>query len=321
MNASVVIITKGDRPEWLGECLVSLKKQTAENFEVVVVGSAEHPEIEFLCEKFNSLVRYILQSGHGIPNARNTGLKVSKGEVVAFIDDDSVAHPDWLQNLLNSYNEKIDAVCGRILPYSTRTIAERSEANYRDLGSKQLYVSWGDTTNMSIRRKAIERLGGFNENLMIGEDVEFGYKISLSGLTIMYEPKAIVRHRNQTSFRKYIEETYERGFHYAKLMIDNTLELFAITELFVILMFFIGLEIVFTYTLYGIMSLFACISFILLFLVTIRLAYEVNPDKSYMNIPMTIVTNLLSYIVFTLGKLGYIASNPDKSKRVFLKLL
>jgi glycosyltransferase involved in cell wall biosynthesis len=95
---SVIIITL-NRAEWLSETLSSLLDQSRRAEEVIVVdnGSTDHTKdiAESFKDKLN--IKYIHEEKRGIPFARNAGIKYASKEIIAFIDDDCIAHKDWLK--------------------------------------------------------------------------------------------------------------------------------------------------------------------------------------------------------------------------------
>jgi len=98
LSVSVVIITL-NRAEWLKDALISLTKQSRSPDEVVVVdnGSTDHTKEIALSFSDRLPLKYVLESVRGIPFARNTGVRNATGDIVAFIDDDSVADENWLK--------------------------------------------------------------------------------------------------------------------------------------------------------------------------------------------------------------------------------
>lgn len=97
-SASVIVVSRG-RPDALLRCLAGIEQLAADDFEVVVVSDA--PGLDAL--RRNDLDRRVKSVPFGDPNistARNHGLRQASGDVVAFIDDDSVPEPTWLSRLI-----------------------------------------------------------------------------------------------------------------------------------------------------------------------------------------------------------------------------
>lgn len=96
-----VIIPTLNRSEKLRLCLIFLMCQSLRDFEVIIVdgGSTDGP-LDMLKE-FH--VRFVGQKGKGIVDAENLGIRNSKGCIIAFLDDDCLADPFWLSNLVEPY--------------------------------------------------------------------------------------------------------------------------------------------------------------------------------------------------------------------------
>ena len=97
---SVLIATR-NRAESLKDTLASLSRQTRQPDEVIVVdnGSSDHTKEIATGFRDTLNVTYVYEAVKGIPNARNSGIREARGDIIAFIDDDCVAEEDWLKNI------------------------------------------------------------------------------------------------------------------------------------------------------------------------------------------------------------------------------
>jgi glycosyltransferase involved in cell wall biosynthesis len=120
---SVVIATR-DRAELLRRCLETLERVTYPSLEVVVVDNApssdETAQLVAAAAGHPLDIRYAVERRPGTAVARNTGLGLAKGEIVAFIDDDVLVEPGWLEALVGGFSaaQDVDCVTGRVLPVS-----------------------------------------------------------------------------------------------------------------------------------------------------------------------------------------------------------
>ena len=108
-------------------CLESLMKQSLPPYEIIVVGvCSRSKEIETNLAIDSYPIRYCVQDRRGLVYAYNYGVKKSRGEVVAFIDDDALADPDWLKKIDETYafSNNVGAVGGRTIEYgNSQTIS------------------------------------------------------------------------------------------------------------------------------------------------------------------------------------------------------
>jgi glycosyltransferase involved in cell wall biosynthesis len=155
----------------------------------------------------------VREEKQGLCYARNRGIAESQGDVVAYIDDDILTSPDWLDGMLSIFREtSCDAaggcihldVDGRPLP---RWLGQRiwGYLGYIDHGEKRVELDgrrhYPHGGNMAFRREVFDRHGLFNvaigrvgNKLFKGSEVEFFHRISGAHAIILYEPKARVCH-------------------------------------------------------------------------------------------------------------------------------
>jgi glucosyl-dolichyl phosphate glucuronosyltransferase len=134
-------------------------------------------------------------------SARNTAAEFASGEVLAFLDDDAVAAPDWLEKLIAPYHDKaVGAVGGAPLP-----LFEVSRPNwfpyefdwvfgcaYRGLPLSRAPLTHLIGANMSVRRSALQEICGFHSDNH--DDMDMCHRIAFAKYMVIYEPLAVVHH-------------------------------------------------------------------------------------------------------------------------------
>src|SRR6266566_1597930 len=115
-TVSIIIITR-NRPVLLQHCLEHVLAQPYPHKEIIVVDSSSNDESERVVVQYPEVISVRLHGQrNNMPQARNAGLAVSSGEIIAFIDDDAMVQPGWLDALLATYlDESVGAVGGRIV--------------------------------------------------------------------------------------------------------------------------------------------------------------------------------------------------------------
>jgi len=214
LTTSVVICTR-NRAESLDLCLRHLAQQTHQADQVVVVDNsdlAKREEIEALVQGRAELVYYDGPLG-SLPAMRNVGLKASTGEVVAYIDDDGYADPEWLAQLLDTYSNYPDAagVGSRIVQGSEEThgpggvyncgrfsVARGPYGNCNYICDHVFEVEQYQGTSMSFRRDAILAMGGWDPKINGGygsyEDLSICLGIKRNGGKLYFNPSSIMVH-------------------------------------------------------------------------------------------------------------------------------
>lgn len=218
------IICSYKRFHYLDGVLASLVEQTMpkDEYEIVFVDNGCDEEARLLAEKYGALAQvvYVPEPKIGISRARNTGLAHARGTYVAYIDDDAVAAPDWLQAIVDAFRTQVD---GRTIASAGGPVDLIWPAPRPDwLPDKVLptlgYVNYGDTPrelgddewlyglNMAFARAALEEIGGFSaglgregnrKHLISNEEILPQLEFRKRGYVTFYHPAALVRHNVQ----------------------------------------------------------------------------------------------------------------------------
>jgi mycofactocin system glycosyltransferase len=201
-----VVVPVRNRPEQIGECLRSLLSldYPTERREIIVVDDASTDSTPEKIACFP--VRRIFMPQPGGPAAcRNRGAREASGELIAFIDSDCVADPNWLRELVSCFNDpRVGAAGGIVEPLSRDSLLQKYEAVKSPLyqGAKPRKVqpsspvSYLAGCNLLVRKEIFEKLGGFDEKLRFGEDVDFIWRLSDQGYKVLYLIKGRVRHQH-----------------------------------------------------------------------------------------------------------------------------
>lgn len=190
-------------------CLGALNKQTLSKdlYEVIVVNndpSDKIPSDFFIPE--NTII--IEESKKGSYAARNAGIKKAKGNLLAFTDADCIPDINWLANAVSvlSANTGCMRLAGKIELFfrgSKATLAEKYEAVFAF--DQQKFIRKDDaavTANMFALKRLFDRVGGFNEHLFSGGDIDWGRRASKAGYPIFYAENVIVHHPARNSVKE-----------------------------------------------------------------------------------------------------------------------
>ena len=215
MNELVsVIIPTYKRPDTLKRSIESVLNQTHKNIEIIVVDdNGVGTEYGILTEEVmseyadNNYVKYIQHKTNVNGSAaRNTGFRASHGEYIMFLDDDDEFLPEKISSQLAVLASKDDSwgACYskhiRVSPSGEKLVSYGTESKEGDLLieelKRNLFISAG--SNLMVKRHVVEEVGGFNENFLRNQDVEFlvkilkNYKLAYSktlGLKVHVHPK------------------------------------------------------------------------------------------------------------------------------------
>ena len=193
-----VLVATHDRPELLGEMLDALARQTLprDRFEVIVVDDASGPSTKTVLDAAadNLMLRVIRNDANtGAPAARNLGWRAANSPLIAFTDDDCAPSPRWLEAGLRAWDGRARRVVqGRTQPAGGRSILELHPM-LQSIEVAGLSPE-SETCNIFYPRALLDELGGFDESVRVGEDLELGWAARRAGAEPVFAPDALVEH-------------------------------------------------------------------------------------------------------------------------------
>ena len=197
-------------------CIDSLLKQTYENYEIIAVDNNSKDKTKEILQSYKGKIRFLTEEKQGSFAARNTGVRNSKGEILAFIDADCTAENNWLEKLTEQIRveAEVAAYGGSVDVQETRW--SRMEHLYEESiiegFSKGNYIEIGDTKNLAITRRVFEDTGGFDESFEWSGDTDFGLRIVEQGYKIRLAEGAKVKHRFKATLGRIVRDKFRHGF-------------------------------------------------------------------------------------------------------------
>jgi glycosyltransferase involved in cell wall biosynthesis len=214
-----VVVATFNRASFLDSCLEKLLSNTYNNFEIIVVGQGTDDSTKRLIStKYanQAKLRYIHTDTVGLSHARNTGWKNARGDIIAFVDDDALVTPGWLEAYARVFSDiepPPGMVGGRTVPsweiecpHWFPKECEFLLGTY-DIGNQ--IREFPDTdlpvgANFAMLRSVIKEVGEFNErvgfslgrehSMIAGEDSLIALRVKEAGYKIYYQPDAKVFH-------------------------------------------------------------------------------------------------------------------------------
>jgi len=195
-----IIIPTRNREKLLERALKSVLAQTYPNFECLVIDDASSDNTGNLVKSFtDKRIRYIYNENHtNASAARNIGLRISGGEFIAFLDDDDEWFPAKLEKQVNLFLSLPPGI-GMVYTWmdyydSAGKVITRHHPVLKGyvfphvLDEQRL----GGCPTLMVRRKVVEAVGGFDENLPRGNDGDFIRRVCLS-YDVEYIPEVLVK--------------------------------------------------------------------------------------------------------------------------------
>ena len=202
MTLSVIVCTH-DRPDDLRRCLVGLQS-LEDPVEVVVVDSASQTPVDPV-----DGARVVRLEEPGLSRARNAGLAVASGDLVAFVDDDATVAPDWARRISEPFaDDDVGCVGGACVPafasarprwLSERLLQYAGITRFHERREVAARRDYPFGANICFRREAFgggfpEHLGRTGSALLSGEEVVAIDRVLERGYRVVLEPGAVVHH-------------------------------------------------------------------------------------------------------------------------------
>ena len=212
------IICTYNRADLVVQAIENLARQTLgrDQYEIVVVdnGSSDYTRqrVEDKCHAIPNL-RYVYEPRLGLSVARNTGLVSSKGRILAYLDDDAVASPGYLEEIVSTFKSVQPSpglLCGPVEPIwdaprpawlKDDLLGLYSVLNWSDIPRPLEEGEWIAGANFAVSREIISACGGFDEHLgrkgtslLGGEDTALTDRIRKAGYVVYYAPAVVVHH-------------------------------------------------------------------------------------------------------------------------------
>jgi glycosyltransferase involved in cell wall biosynthesis len=220
-----VIIPVFNDEEQLQLCLSALDQQSyaSSRYEIIVVDNGSD-SLESLKAVVKPYARVILshESTPGSYAARNKGLAIARGEIIAFTDADCIPAPDWLEKGAQILTETPNCglVAGQIQLFFRNPHHPNMVELYESVRAlpQQEFIQqnhYGATANVFTTRQVIEQVGKFDAQLKSSGDVEWGKRVYQKGYQQVYGESVIVKHPTHSSWQELYHRTKRlAGGHY-----------------------------------------------------------------------------------------------------------
>ena len=233
------IICTHNRAKYLTKAIQSLVDQRTpkDKYEIIVVDNCSTDSTKEAVEQFTSKcnIRYIYEPTLGLSYARNTGWRNARGKYSAYLDDDAIACPVWLDKILEVFETVTPVpgcVGGKTLPLWE---ALRPKWLSDELITCLTVIDWFDTpqvitnlnqkwlvgANIAFPTDVLRQVGGFvsgldrvGKNLLSGGDVFLEKQIKKAGYTCFYHPEITVSHlvpKSRLEKRWFVRRYYSQG--------------------------------------------------------------------------------------------------------------
>jgi GT2 family glycosyltransferase len=220
-----IVIVNWNGAQLLDDCLRSLENQTWTDREFILVDNGSSDGSQHLLARWAERLpatRLVLSpTNTGFCGANNAAFALARGEWIALFNNDAVAQPNWLEELLRyaDSERRIGMLGSKILLQQQPGVIDKAghliywDGQNRGRGTMEPdagqydraeEILWPDACAALYHRRVLDETGGFDESFFaFGEDADLGMRARLLGWKAWYVPTAVVHHRHSATFGAY----------------------------------------------------------------------------------------------------------------------
>jgi len=221
-KVSVVVPVKNGAPH-IRELLDSLMhvNYDKDKLEIIVVDGNSTDSTKEIVSQYP--VKILTEERPGLNAARNTGIKHSSGEIIAFTDFDCVVSKDWIRKTVENFqNPQVGCVGGNALGYYDHFLSHYSDESIipvlRMFKKREVLDAvkppqrYPAGCNMAIRREALKKVGIFDESVKYGFDEdELVERICKGEYKFVLDPDVLVQHKHRSTLRNLLKQNFSYG--------------------------------------------------------------------------------------------------------------
>jgi len=208
--------------DYVKESISHIKKLDCQDYEVFVV-TDEREDYDFS----DSRIKIINSGNVGPGEKRNLAAKLSKGDILAFLDDDSYPEKDWLSKAAKIFEDSdVYALGGpaatpedaeyleRMAGYLFESFIVSGGTTYRYRPEEKRFIDDYPSVNLFVKKLAFEEVGGFPIEFWPGEDTKLCLDlVKKFGRKFPYNPEVLVYHHRRNIFKPYLKQISRYGRH------------------------------------------------------------------------------------------------------------
>lgn len=280
-----------------------------------------------------SKIEIFIATGKNPSEQRNKGIKMAKGDIILFLDNDSILEPNYFSKMVNHHKDN-GVVGGPALTLPTDTFlqkafghalgsyfaTQRMSARFKQVGNKRLATEKElILCNLSIKKKILDKFGAFDNRLYPNEENELLNRLQKNNVTLLYDPNLPIYRSQRETIRLFIKQIFTYGksrMEHLRISPSSFTPLFLIPSLFVVYL----LSLIFFHPFW---YLIPCLFYFLLdFAFTAKICFQGNNLRMFLLMPLLFPLVHISYgigIIFGIFANRKKTDYPIKLKRLVLK--
>ncbi|MDJ0554112.1 MAG: glycosyltransferase family A protein [Microcoleaceae cyanobacterium MO_207.B10] len=225
-----VIIPVYNCDRYIGQAIESVLGQTYQSYEIIVIDDGSTDETQLALQPYIEKIRYVYQENQGVSVARNHGIELARGELVAFLDADDFFLPDKLTAQVGVFDAQpnlgIVHSGWRKVNQEGETIKDETPWDYVPKLDLEGWLRWkpmGTMGTLMFRRNWLQQVGCFEAGLAHAEDVDLVLRLALRGAETEWLRQSTV------CYRQHDRNTMRDGVSQAR-SINGVLDKFFASE-------------------------------------------------------------------------------------------
>lgn len=232
MGKISIIIPTRNRFNDLIRCLDGVGKNDVSLLkEIIIIDDCSNQTLNYAELQCNLPIKIIRNNKkQGASKCRNIGSKYISGSIIAFLDDDAIPPPNWLEIIKKEMTKERGAITGKVIGFDKNIVSKARQARYDkrykylQYGERVMFFSGG---NSAVWANLFLSQGGFNK-YGSGSDNSLVDNLNNQGYYVHFIPKLYILHRNSKGFKTAMKEAYSSGFsHPNRLNIIQAIGLMA----------------------------------------------------------------------------------------------
>jgi cellulose synthase/poly-beta-1,6-N-acetylglucosamine synthase-like glycosyltransferase len=221
--AVTVVVPVRNGEETIESLLDSLNNLNYESdkVEFIVVDGNSTDKTREIVKKYP--VKLFIENKKGLNVARNIGIKMSKGEIVAFTDSDCIVPSNWITKIVENFKDpQVSCVGGSAKALNSDFVSQYADNSIvrlmpffrkrEELDKVRPFFRHPAGCNMAYRRKVAEEIGYFDEKIQYGfDEVEFADRVCKAGYKMVLDPKVMVWHKHRSTLGEFLKQNFQYG--------------------------------------------------------------------------------------------------------------
>jgi glycosyltransferase involved in cell wall biosynthesis len=248
---SVLICSKGRSIDEVFPHLIQIKENlNYSKSEVILVDGNEDQALKNVAAAIG--LNYVFEPRDGIATARNSGIEASRGDVIAFTDDDCIIEVDWAKRIAQHFinDRELDGLGGVDLTPKTASPLQKVMGIVDDLSRNSGRGHWAayrmKNCNCAYRKASIVKYGKYDPSFMrAGEDYELNLRLYECGCNLDFDNSLVVYHERISSFQNCWRKFYGYGYWSFKVFSKHPAEFLKTVDVLPQITIYIGIAFIF----------------------------------------------------------------------------